>query len=116
MDRVVSARFPYVPLRLVVGQQVIEVEAFLDTGFDGAVVMPRGLVSSGNRPTSYLRWTLPDNSVVSAPAYPGTAEIGHLGSFPVLVTVLADEPLVGRGLTDRFRDILGDGSAVIVEP
>lgn len=116
MDRVGSARFPYVPIRLVVGQQVIEVEAFLDTGFDGDVVMPRGSVRRGTRRTSYLYWTLPDNSVVSAPAYPGTVEIGRLGSFPVLVTVLGDEPIIGRRLTDRFRVILDHGSAVIVEP
>ena len=37
MDRVVSARLPYVPVRLVVHQQVIEVEAFLLNAVAGKV-------------------------------------------------------------------------------
>ncbi len=115
MDRVVSARYPYVPVQLVVDQQVIEVEAFLDTGFDGDIVIPRGLISRGARPTSYLYWTLADNSIVQAPAYPGTAAIGQLGSFPVLVTMLGDEPIVGRRVTDRFRVTLDRGRRLVIE-
>ena len=115
MDRVVSARYPYVPVRLVVDQQVIEVEAFLDTGFDGDIVIPRGLIDSSARPTSYLYWALTDNSIVQAPAYPGTAAIGQLGSFPVLVTMLGDEPIVGRRVTDRFRVTLDHGRRLVIE-
>ena len=33
-----------------------------------------------------------------------------------VVTILGDEPLIGRRLTDRFRVILDHGARVIVEP
>lgn len=39
-DQVVNEHFPFVPIRLVVAGRSIETEALLDTGFDGAVVMP----------------------------------------------------------------------------
>jgi hypothetical protein len=39
-----------------------------------------------------------------------------LGPFPVVVTSLGDEPLIGRRLTDRFRVIEDHGARVIVEP
>ena len=116
MDRVISTRFPYLPIRLVVNRQAIEVEAFLDTGFDGDVVMPRPLMSTTASPDSYLYWALADGSSVRAPAYLGTVEMKPLGSFPVVVTILGDEPLIGRRLTDRFRVILDHGARVIVEP
>jgi hypothetical protein len=110
-----------------VDQQVVEVKVFLVTGFDGDVVMARGLMSSTAGPDSYLYWTLTDNSPVRAPASPGsaamgppaspgTAAMGPPASSPVLVTVLGDEPLIGRRLADRFRVTRDHGARVIIEP
>jgi hypothetical protein len=42
--------------------------------------------------------------------------MAEVGSVDVLVTVLGDEPIVGRGVTDRFRLVLDHGERVIVEP
>src|SRR5262252_9663720 len=36
------------------------VEALLDTGFDGDVIIPEGLMTNGKPPDSYLRFTLAD--------------------------------------------------------
>ena len=35
-----SSRFPYVPVRWQVGQQIYEAEALLDTGFGGGIAVP----------------------------------------------------------------------------
>jgi hypothetical protein len=87
-----------------------------DTGFDGDVVMPRAPISSTANPDSFLYWALADGSPVRAPAYLGTVHMKPLGSFPVVVTILGDEPLIGRRLADRFRVTRDHGARVIIEP
>ncbi|MBI4492857.1 MAG: hypothetical protein HY690_08710 [Chloroflexi bacterium] len=115
--RVVSSRFPYLPLHLALGDRTADVDALLDTGFDGDVVLPPGLVMDNSQPPDeYLQWTLADGSEVLAPAFLGTARVGELAPFPVLITALGDEPLVGRGVSDRFLVMLDHGHQVIVEP
>ncbi len=116
MDRVVSARFPYLPIRLTIRGQPIALEAFLDTGFDGDIVIPPGLLAIDAAPDNHLLWILADGSPVHAPAYLATVEMGPLGTYPVAVTILGDETIIGRRLTDRFRVILDHGREVIVEP
>ena len=114
-SRVESPRFPYLPLRLEVRNRMYEVEALIDTGFDGDVAVPSSLLASGD-PDDYHRWTLADGAALYAPYYLGSVGVGHLGSADAVITVLGDEPLVGRGITDRFRLILDHGERVIVEP
>jgi predicted aspartyl protease len=114
-QRVVSSRFPYLPLRVRVGQRVEDVEALLDTGFDGQVILPAGLLNSGDPPDYFQTWTLADGSEVVAPAFLGSAQVGTLPPFSVVVTVLGGEPLVGREVSDRFRITLDHGQQVIVE-
>jgi hypothetical protein len=61
-------------------------------------------------------WSRADGTEVLAPVYLGTAQLDAFASFPAFVTVLGDETLVGRGVSDRFRVILDHGQQVIVEP
>jgi hypothetical protein len=37
-------------------------------------------------------------------------------SFPVVISFLGEEALIGRAVTDRFRLTLDHGQRVIVEP
>jgi len=116
VQRVISAHFPYLPLRLQVGQHTQTLEALLDTGFDGALAVPPDWIPDTEQPADYLSWTLADGSAVTAAAYVGIVEIGALPPFAVLVTALGDEPLVGRGVSDRFSVTLDHGQRVIIEP
>src|SRR5947208_1439923 len=95
-DRLISERFPYVPITLIVRDLVVEVDALLDTGFDGEIIVPTGLIPSSMRPHRYLRWTLVDGSRVRALAYIGTSQIGQLGTFGVSISAVGDEVLIGR--------------------
>lgn len=114
--RLVSARFPYLPIRLQVRRRVEDLEALLDTGFDDDVVVPTSWIVNGHPPDGHVRLGLGDGSLVMAPYYDGTVELPGLGSFPVMVIALSDEPIVGRGLVERFRITLDHGQQVIVEP
>lgn len=97
-----SSHFPFLPITLMVRNQTETVEALLDTGFDGDVVLPYGLVITSTPPDGFLLWTLGDGSEVQAPAYLATVMVGSFGPFDAVISVLGDEPIVGRSLTDRF--------------
>lgn len=116
----VSARFPYLPLTLRVRRYTTTVLALLDTDFDGDVVLPLDLLPPGLAPDAYFRWMLADGTRIQAPTYDGTVdgtvELGRFGPFEVVISVLGDEPLVGRGVTDRFAVTLDHGRRVIVAP
>jgi predicted aspartyl protease len=72
----ISARYPYIPLTVVVNKRSETIEALLDTGFDGDIILPEGLLTNGKPPDSYLRFTLADQAAhVLAPAYLGKVEI-----------------------------------------
>lgn len=120
----VGFRFPYIPLRIVftTAHQSLDlvIEALVNTGFDGDVIVPSSLIdelAATEEPDSFVIWRLADGSEVVARAYVGTAELpGIPGSHAVLISVLGDEPIAGRGLTDRFRLILDHGERIALEP
>lgn len=113
--RLVSERFPYLPMRLAVARQTHAIEALIDTGFDGDLAVPPDLLTD-SVPDDFQRWTLADGSVVYTPMHFGQVQMDEVGVVDVLVTGLGDEPIVGRGVTDRFRLILDHAERVIVEP
>lgn len=115
---VVGSRFPYIPLRISLALDELTVEALVDTGFDGDVVLP-SIVISGlalDEPDAFLTWRLADGSDVVTGSYLANAGIRGLpGSHSVLVSVLGDESIVGRGLTDHYRVVFDHGERVIIE-
>lgn len=115
-DQVVSERFPYLPIRLLVAGRSIETDALLDTGFDGAVVIPDDFLGADASPDVYAPWMLADGSAVLAPVYIGMLRIGDFEPVRVLTTALGREMLLGRAVSDRFRITLEHGRRLIVEP
>jgi len=114
-QQVISSRYPYLPIRLTIRGQIQAVEALLDTGFDDDVIVPDSLLISLGWPDGYLRWTLADDSQVNSPSYFGTVDVGTFGPYHVAISILGGEPIVGRGLADRFAITLDHGQRVIVE-
>src|SRR5262249_49570714 len=114
-----SRKFPYLPIAVGIRKRWERVEALLDTGFDGDIVLPPGFITNGNPPDSYLRWTLADKSSILVPAYLGRVEIADLGDaglFAVVISVLGDVPIIGRALCNRFHITLDHGKRVIIKP
>ncbi len=58
----VSRRFPYLPRRIEAGAQRVEVEALIDTGFDGDVVLPVGGMAIAGAPEFAETWMLAGGS------------------------------------------------------
>ena len=114
--RLISARFPYIPMTVTINQVSTSSHVLLDTGFDGDVIVPRHLAATAGAPNSYEQLILADGSAVYRPLFLGTADLGPLGTFPVEVVALGAEYLMGRGLADRFRIVLDHGRQIIVEP
>ena len=50
-----SAHFPYIPVTVTFNKRTETVEALLDTGFDGDLIIPEGLMTNGKPPDSYRR-------------------------------------------------------------
>src|SRR5919199_6710020 len=90
-----SAHFPYMPVTVVLNKRTETVEALLDTGFDGDLIIPEGLMTNGKPPDSYLRFTLADQvTSVLAPAYLGKVEVaklGEVGEHAAIISVLGSE-------------------------
>jgi clan AA aspartic protease len=111
-----SDRFPYIRLQVEVRGHRHDVEALIDTGFDGFMAVPPELLANGQPADDYYSWTLADGSRVVTPVYLGTVQIGDLAEVPAVIAALGDEPLIGRRVTDKFRVIFDHGKRVIVEP
>lgn len=111
-----SPRFPYIRIRIWVRQWSTEVEALLDTGFDGDAAIAVGVMPDVGRPDGHTRWALADGSPVLTPYYVGTVQLGDQGPFPSVVIVLGDEALVGAGAAQHVTLILDHGRCVLVQP
>ena len=109
-------RFPYVQFALQLGQHSYKGEALIDTGFDGGFAVPPSLLQDVGPPDSYAVWQPVVGPPVVAPIYDATFQLDVLGSFPVTVTVLGDEILVGLELISHFAITLDHGQQVIVSP
>jgi predicted aspartyl protease len=110
-----SDRFPYIGLHVEVRGQLQDIEALIDTGFDGFLAVPPALLDAAQPPDDYQSWSMADGTRVVAPLYLGTVQVGDLAVVPALITALGHEPLVGRGVTDRFRLTLDHGERVLVD-
>ena len=94
--QLISYRFPYLPINVQVRQLEEDVEALLDTGFDGYDAVPAGFFPTDEPPDLSVSCVLADDSVVLAPAYYGTVRLGSFVPFVALIAVLGSELLVGR--------------------
>jgi predicted aspartyl protease len=115
-SRLISEHFPYLPIHLEVRKGIHDVEALLDTGFDGDVSLPPQMIMNGAPPDGHQQWTLADGSTVLAPYYLGTIRLGDHVTEGIQVSAVGDEPLIGCGVIAGVTVILDHARRVIVEP
>jgi predicted aspartyl protease len=114
-QQLVSPRFPYLPVRLEVRGRTHAVDALLDTGFDGDIIVPPLFVSGAETPEGYIPYRLADDSWGIAPTYAGSIHLNNMGSFTVTILTLGDEPIIGLGIISRFAVLLDHGRQVVLE-
>jgi predicted aspartyl protease len=114
--RLVSERFPYLPLRLELRGRLTSGEALLDTGFEAHIVISESQQPAGQEPDGHVSLGLADGSRRRAPWYFGTASLDGIGTFVVPIVALGDETLLGQSLIARMSVLLDHGGRVVVEP
>lgn len=111
----VSFHFPYLRVTINVLRRSLKLEVLVDTGFDGDIVVPSKMIMNGQPPSGHSRFILADGSLVFAPYFIGSIKIGKYRPIGVSISCLGDQPLIGRGVTDKFKVIFDHGRKIIVE-
>lgn len=113
-----SHHYPYLPVSIAVNKQVRTVEALIDTGFDGDIVIPEGLIR-GEEPDSYIRYSLADpEATIFAPSFLGRVEVAQMGDYGLYAAVVScfgTEPIIGRNLLRKFQVVLDHGERVMIK-
>ncbi len=116
-----DGREPVLPLTLLplgASGQRVEAEAVVDTGFDGELTLPPGLIRRLGYPyRGFTRGTLADGSAVRFDYHEGRV-LWHGGEERAVVVLAADgDPLVGMALLrgSRLTIAAAPGGAVRVE-
>ena len=112
---VVSSFFPYLEIVFEVRGFGKKDFAYIDTGFDGFLIIPNTFVSSLGDPDFVSRWELGDNSLTYGADYLG--EISVPGLTPPTkgqITCLGDEWILGLGIINQFRVVFDHGRTVEV--
>jgi predicted aspartyl protease len=121
IQAVTSSHYPYLPIHVeIFTQQTMvfefDIEPMVDTGFDGGLTVPQGLIPSSIAPFGTSEWKLADDTEVKLPAYIARVTIGSLQPIATLVIVLGDDPLLGRDVIDHFSLHFDHGHQLTVEP
>lgn len=113
--KVESSHFPYLPIEVTFKQNKHTLETLLDTGFDGYLVLPPGLVTNGEVADLYESCKLADNSVIKVPVFIGSVKIARKKLNKVTFLIMGDEPIIGREVIKHFKIILDHGRKIILE-
>ena len=112
----VIPRVPYIPVAVAFGGRTEHIEALLDTGFEGDLVVPERYARQASEPDGGQVLRLADGTEIVRPIFRGSITVGQLGTFPGLVVALGDECLMGLRLANRFAITLDHGRRIVVEP
>jgi predicted aspartyl protease len=108
---------PSLPVRFSIAGKTREIDALIDTGFDGHLVVPVHLVPEFPTPAFRQRIQTASGQVVGVPVYAVALEFVSIrGSFDALAVAIGDEFLLGLLSINRLRLTLDHGLRVIVEP
>ena len=113
--KIISTRFPYIPVQVFVSENIYKLEALIDTGFDGQVILPPSLVANGQLPKRFVICKLADNSIVEMLAHRGSIKLGGKKLKDVLVIIMGDEPIIGREVIKHFKITLEYGRKIILD-
>ncbi|MBT9158840.1 MAG: hypothetical protein AAGB97_01125 [Dehalococcoidia bacterium] len=113
---VVSQDYPYLKVRIILRSYQSESRAYIDTGFDGYLIIPVRLAEQVGKPDYISRWEFGDGSLTEGQDYVGNVEIvGLPDNIEARITAIGNEFIIGRAIIDRYRLILDHGKRVQIE-
>jgi predicted aspartyl protease len=92
-----------------------DVEALVDTGFDGGLAVPPGLIPDHARAVGETFCILADGSSLRARSYVGFVSVGSLLPIDAIIMEIPGEALLGRAVTNRYRLSFVYGRQVMLE-
>ncbi len=108
-----SREYPFLPVSVEVRNFRESVPAFVDTGFDGFLILPDTYLSRLGPPDFVGRWTLADGSTVEAAEFRGAVRIEGLQPFvQARITCLGAEVILGRAVVNRFSVTFDHGQGI----
>lgn len=110
-----SSHFPFLKIQATIKQNKRTLEALLDTGFDGYIVLPPGLVTNGEDADLYESCKLADNSIIRVPIFLGSVKLGDKKFTNITFLMMGDEPIIGREVIKHFKITLDHGRKIILE-
>ena len=85
-------------------REQIEIEALIDTGFDGEITIPSVIgVRLGLELTELEEFELADGSVIQSFVFSGQVTLGGQSQEVEIILSNSDEALVGTGLLANYR-------------
>jgi predicted aspartyl protease len=111
---IVSHNYPYLDITCWVGAQKLQGSAYVDTGFDGCLIVPEAEAKKLMVPFHPTVVELGDGSLRLAHEHRGVIEIGQ-ARFRATVLFLGNEYLLGREVVDRMRICFHWGERLEVE-
>lgn len=114
----VSKDYPYLQVRVTIRNFRRRFRAFLDTGFDGYLILPAQFQNQLGKPDVHIPTRFADGTGGQFPAYRGGVEIVGLGlqvAYLAEVMLLGDECLMGREIINLLKVTFDHGSQIIVE-
>ena len=115
-----STRFPYITVHVVLGPLQypsfeFDIEALVDTGFDGELTVPDSLIPNRVPTRDTVTCDLADGSTFNARAYRGHVSIGTMLPMLAIIIALPHQALLGRAVTNRYRLSFLYGREVVLE-
>ena len=110
----ISTRFPYLPIVVIVRGRPYPAEAMLDTGFNTDIVVPASFDLGSSATTVNL--TLGDGSSVRVLRVLGYVQVGDFDPVPAEILATGNQYVIGTGILSHYEVILDHGQRVIVNP
>lgn len=111
---VTSGRYPYTEFIVTIGTWTLVEEAYLDTGFEGGLLLPAYLEDEILASPDRTKFEIADGAMVMLPAWTGYIELSTC-QFSVEVAAMGSRFLLGREILDKLTVCFERGKRVTIQ-
>ncbi len=111
---ITSEVYPFLSVAFKVRGTEGEALAYVDTGFDGGLILPERCLTELGEPDNVSVVELGNGTQIAVPEYLGTVTIGER-TFEVSVLCVGDEHILGREIVDGVKICFVRGRRIEVE-